>query len=54
VLRKAIINLSKAAKEMGLTMNLPNTKYMTITKRPSNSKMLKVDDHEFERAREFK
>jgi hypothetical protein len=54
VLTKAIINLSKAAKEMGLTMNLPKTKYMTVTKQPSYSKMLKMDDQEFQRAREFK
>jgi nicotinamide mononucleotide (NMN) deamidase PncC len=53
VLRKAIIYSSKAAKEMGLTINLTKMKYMAVTKRPSNLKMLKVVDQEFEMVREF-
>jgi hypothetical protein len=31
VLRKSITNLSKGAKEMGLTVNMPKTKYMEVT-----------------------
>jgi hypothetical protein len=54
VLKEAIINLSKAAKELGLIINLQKTKYTEVTKRPTNSKMLKVDGREFERVREFK
>jgi hypothetical protein len=54
VLKKSITNLSKTVKEMGLTINMQNTKYMEVTKRPSNSRILKVDDQEFERVRDFK
>jgi hypothetical protein len=41
VLKGAIINLSKAGKETGFTINLQKTKYMEVTKWPSNSRMLK-------------
>lgn len=44
VLKKSITNLSKAVKEMGLTINMQKTKYMEVTKIQSNSRMLKVDD----------
>jgi hypothetical protein len=54
VLKEAIKNLSKAAKEMGLTINLQKTKCMEVTKKPSFLRMLKVNDQEFERVREFK
>jgi sorting nexin-29 len=54
VLKEAIKNLRKATKEMGLTINLQKTKYMEVTKKPTNLRMLKVDDQEFERVREFK
>jgi hypothetical protein len=54
VLKETIINFSKAAKEMGLTINLQKPKYMEVTKRSTHSKMLKVDDQEFERVGEFK
>jgi hypothetical protein len=54
VLKEAIRNFSKSAKEMGLTINLQNTKYMEVTKRPTNSRKLKVDDQEFERLTELK
>jgi flagellar basal body rod protein FlgB len=54
VLKEAIRNLSIAAKEVGLTNNLQNNNYMEVTKRPTNSRMLKVDDQEFEKVREFK
>jgi sorting nexin-29 len=55
VLKEPIKNLSKAEKEMGLTINLQKTKYKEGTKKPttSNLRMLKVDDQEFERVREF-
>jgi hypothetical protein len=42
-----------AAKEVRLTINLRRSKLIYVTKRPANSGMLKVDDQEFERAREF-
>jgi hypothetical protein len=55
VLKEAIRNLSKAAKEMGLTLHLQKIKYMEVTKTPTNSRTLEVDDQEFEReGREFK
>jgi sorting nexin-29 len=54
VLKEEIKNLSNTAKEMGLTINLQKTKYMEVTKKPTNLRMLEVDDQEFERAREFK
>jgi sorting nexin-29 len=47
VLKEAIKNLSKAAKELGLTINLQKNKYMEVTKKPTNLRMLKVDDQEF-------
>jgi hypothetical protein len=37
VLKEAIINLSKAVKEMGLTINLQKTKYKEVNKKPFNS-----------------
>jgi hypothetical protein len=39
---------------MGLTINLNKTKYMEVTKRPPDSRILKVDGQEFERVRELK
>jgi hypothetical protein len=45
VLKEAIINLSKTTKEMGLTIDLQKTKNKEVTKRPSNSRMLKMNDH---------
>jgi hypothetical protein len=54
VLKETVKNLSKAEKEMGLTINLHKTKYMGETKKPTNLRMLKVDEQEFERVREFK
>jgi hypothetical protein len=54
VLKEAIINLSKAVKEMGLTINLQKAKYMEVTKRLTDWRMLEVDDQQFERVREYK
>jgi hypothetical protein len=54
VLKEAIINLCKAEKELGLTINLQKTTHMEVMKRPTHSRMFKVDDQEFERVREFK
>jgi hypothetical protein len=53
-MKEAIVNLSKLAKKMGLAINLKNTRYMETRKWSTNSRMLKVDDHEFERVRELK
>jgi hypothetical protein len=53
-MKEAIINLSKVVKERGLNNHIAKTKCMEVTKRPSNSRMLKVDDQKFERVREFK
>ena len=39
---------------MGLTVNMQKTKYMEVTKRPTNTKMLKIDNEEYERVKEFK
>jgi hypothetical protein len=56
VLKEAFIKLSKAAEEKGLNNQSapPSPKNMETTKRPTNSRMLKVDDQEFERVREFR
>jgi hypothetical protein len=54
VLKGAITNLSKAEKEIGLTINLQKTNSMEVTKRPRNLRMFKVDDQESERVRQFK
>jgi hypothetical protein len=40
VLKEATTNLTKAAKEMGLTISMQKTKYMKVTKRP-NMRMLR-------------
>jgi hypothetical protein len=39
---------------MRITINLKKTKYMEVTRRPINSRMLEVGDQEFERVRKFK
>jgi hypothetical protein len=54
MLKEGIINLSKAAKGMGLSIGLQNTKCMEVMKRPRNSKMLDVNGKKYERARECK
>jgi hypothetical protein len=53
-LKKTIKKLMKAAQVMGLTINLQKTKYMEVTKKPTNTEMLKNDDHEYGREKEFK
>jgi hypothetical protein len=50
VLKEGIRNLSKETKELGRTINLIKL-CMEVTKRPPNSRMVKVDDQEFERVR---
>jgi hypothetical protein len=54
VLNEATTNLIKGAKEMGLTINMHKTKYIEVTKRPTTTRMLRVDDQEFERVRDIK
>jgi hypothetical protein len=44
VLKEAITNLNKAENKMGLTTNMQKTKYMDITERLTNMRMLRVDD----------
>jgi hypothetical protein len=39
---------------MGLTSICKKTKHPEVTRRSANSRILKVDDLEFERVREFK
>jgi hypothetical protein len=46
--------LRKAAQVMGLTVNIQKTKYMELTKRPTNTSMLKINDQEYERLKELK
>jgi hypothetical protein len=46
--------LLKSAQVMGRTVNMQKTKYMVVTKRPTNTKMLKIDNQEYERVKEFK
>jgi len=45
---------TKTEQVMGLTINMQKTKYMEITKEPTNTKMLKTDDQEYGRVKEFK
>lgn len=54
VLKEAIINLSKTVKEIGLTINLQEAKYLEVTKRPTNLRMLEMDDQQFEGVRAYK
>jgi sorting nexin-29 len=44
----------KTAEVMGLTINTQKTKYMAVTKKPTKTKMLKTDDQEYGRVKEFK
>jgi hypothetical protein len=43
-----------AAGVMGLAINMQQTKYMEVNKKSTNTKMLKTDDQEYERVKEFK
>jgi hypothetical protein len=49
VLKEATTNVTKAAKEMRLTINMKKkkTKYTEVTERPTNARMLEVEDQEF-------
>jgi hypothetical protein len=38
---------------MGLTINMPKTKYLEVTKQPTDTEMLKTDGQEYERVKEF-
>jgi hypothetical protein len=44
----------KISQVMGLRINTQKTKYMEVTKRPTNTKTLKRDGRENERVKEFK
>jgi hypothetical protein len=44
----------KAAQAVGLTVNMQKTKYMVVTKRPTNTEVLIIDDQQYERVKEFK
>jgi len=44
----------KTAQVMGLTINMQKTKYMEVTKKPTNAEMLKTDDQEYGKVKEFK
>jgi hypothetical protein len=46
LLKGTIINVGKSVKKMGLCIICKKTKYMEVTKRPTGSRMLKVDDRE--------
>jgi uncharacterized protein (UPF0128 family) len=53
VLKEAITNLIRAVKKMGITTNMQKTKYIKVTKRLTNMRMLRVDDQVAERVREI-
>jgi sorting nexin-29 len=46
--------LMKATQVMGLTVNTQKTKYVEVTKRPTNTKMLIIGNQQYERVKEFK
>jgi hypothetical protein len=52
-LRETLKKLMKAAQVMGLTVNMQKTKYMEVTKRPTNTKMI-IGNQQYERVKEFK
>jgi hypothetical protein len=54
VVKEAFLNLKKAAKEIGLTINGDKTKFMEITKYPSNLCFLEVNGYKFEKITQFK
>jgi sorting nexin-29 len=53
-LKETIKKLMKAAQVMGLTVNMQKTKYMGVTKRPTNTKMIVTGNQQYERVKEFK
>jgi hypothetical protein len=54
VVKEAFLNLEKAAKEIGLTINEDKTKFMEITEHPTNLCFLEVDGYKFEKVTQFK
>jgi hypothetical protein len=52
--REAFENLERTAQEMGLRVNEGQTEYMEVTTRPTNRKVLRVKNYEFECVNEFK
>jgi hypothetical protein len=52
-LRETLKKLMKVAQVMGLTVNMQKTKYMQVTKRPTNTKMI-IAYQQYERVKEFK
>jgi sorting nexin-29 len=52
--REVFENLEITAREMGLQVNEGKTTYMEVTSRPTNQKVLKVKNYEFESVNEFK
>jgi hypothetical protein len=48
------MKLEKAAKVIGLTINEDRTKFMAITKYPTNLCFLEVDGYKFEKVTQFK
>jgi sorting nexin-29 len=53
-LKETMKKLMKAAQVMGLTVNMQKTKYMEVTKRPRNTKLLVIGNQQYERVKEFK
>jgi hypothetical protein len=54
VVKEAFLNLEKAAKEIGLTINEDKTKFMEVTEYPTNLCFLEVDGYKFEKVTQFK
>jgi sorting nexin-29 len=54
VVKEAFLNLEKAAKEIGLTVNEDKTKFMEITEYPTNLCFLGVNGNKFEKVTQFK
>jgi hypothetical protein len=52
--REASENFERTARQMGLRVNEGKTEYMEVTTRPTNQKVLKVKNYEFECVNEFK
>jgi len=53
-LKETMKKSTKTAQVMGLTINMQKTKYMEVTKKPTNTQMLKTDDQEYGWVKEFK
>ena len=54
LLKGTVMKFINAAQIMGLIFNTQKTKYMEISKRTANVKVLNVDYLDFERVEEFK